>query len=259
MFEINQEGGSMWRPLFFEFPKIDETIKNVGDSFMIGKSVIVTPVLEHVKEGNKVKTYIPPNTRYVDLIDFKTVIHGGSKGSYQYIEPRWDFPLVHLRDGRIIPYQKFNESSRTVELVKEHKINLVIFPDTSNNAEGTLYIDNDGLNQQTIYDETYQYYKITYNDKKIRFTLTKGYDAGGSFDANQLIENITIIDSVDGILSSTNFACKFDEKMDYTPLNFSYNENTKTLDFFDEDKTTLLELRTLKGIQFGNKESDENL
>ena len=259
MFEINQDGGSLWRPLFFEFPKVDETVKNIGSNFMIGKSVIVTPVLEHTEESTKVKTYIPPNTRYVDLIDFKTVKHGGSKGSYQYLEPRWDFPLIHLRDGRIIPYQKFNESSRTVELVSAHKINIVIFPDKSTNAEGTLYIDKDGVSQKTIRDETYQYYKVTYNDKKIRFTLTKGYDAGGSFDANQLIENITIIDSDDQILSNTTFACKFDENMDYSPLNFTYNENSKTLNIYDTDQTTALELRTLKGIQFGNGDSDENL
>lgn len=256
-FDIYQNGGSFWRPLFFEFSN-DECLKNIEETFMIGKSVKVTPVLKSLKEGEMIKSYIPPHSRFIDLVDWTTILDGGSTGGYKLVNPRWEYPLVHLRDGRILPYQDFNQSLTTNELVTKHGISLLIFRDSSDNAEGSVYIDKDGVSEETIDKDIYQYYKITYNQKKIRFIMTQGNDQGGSLDANQIIEKITILDASN--LKDTNFACRFNENMDYLPLNYTYNSTLNTFTMFLDPLTSnsLLELRTLKGVMFGNDQNDTN-
>jgi len=203
-FEMYKNGGSFWKPLFFEFPESDEALKDIEHTFMIGSSLKLTPVLKPVTETEKIKSYFPANTRFINLIDWKTIIDGGSSGKYEEIQPSWDFPILHMREGRIIPYQTFNESKTTYELVNEKAINLLIYPDLSLNAEGTLYVDRDGLDYMTLTEKSYEYYKITYNDRKIRFVLMDGYDAGGRLDMNQIVHNITIIDA--DIYNDTDFA-----------------------------------------------------
>ena len=53
-------------------------------------------------------------------------------------------------------------------------------------------------------DETFEYYKITYNDRTLRIVLMEGYDAGGRLDMNQIVSNITIVDAAK--YNNTNFA-----------------------------------------------------
>ena len=133
---------------------------------MVGTALKVTPVLKLLSANDTIKTYVPANTKFIDLIDWKTIIDGGDNGRYVDVKPNWDFPIVHLREGSIIPYQNFNESKTTYELVNLNTINLLIYADDDLNAEGTLYVDSDGISNETLYNEVFEYYKITYNDRK---------------------------------------------------------------------------------------------
>lgn len=255
-FEIHQNGGSFWRPLFFEFPRDDETMKDIEHTFMIGSTLKITPVLKSVGKEEKISSYFPANTRFLDLITWNTTIDGGSKGKHEMLVPNWDFPLIHMREGRIMPFQTFNESKNTFELVKERFINLLVFPDSRGSADGTLYVDTDGLDQSTIEKKHYQYYRISYHDRQMRFVLTDGYDAGGQLDMNQMINNITIADAAH--FNDTDFACAFNENMKPTKLAFTYEKDRKLLHLYSANKDFILELRTLRGIQFGNTKTDQN-
>ena len=255
-FENYYNGGSFWKPLFFEFPDSDGSLDKIEETFMIGSSLKVTPVLKPLAANELITTYVPANTKFIDLIDLKTIIDGGSSGGYVNVQPNWNFPIVHLREGRIIPYQNFNESKTTYELVNIKSINLVVYADSSLNAEGTLYVDSDGVSAETLSSETFEYYKITYNDRKFRFILMEGYDAGGKIDMNQIVNNITIVDAAK--YNDTNFACIFDENMQPRELGFTFYSGNNTLSLFAKDTTYVMNLRSMKNIQFGNTETDQN-
>lgn len=255
-FEMYRHGGSFWRPLFFEFPKDDEAMNDIEHTFMVGSMLKVTPVMKFLNEENKVKSYFPANTRFINLIDWKTIIDGGDKGQNVDLEPNWDRPLVHLREGSILPYQPYDSANSTYELTQKDTIDLVIFPDENLNAEGTIYVDTDGLSEDTFEHQVYQYYKVTYNDRKLRFVLMEGNDSGGMYDMNQIISNITFLDA--GLYNDTDFACIFNENMEPSPLNFDYDSDKQLLRLSATSDTQVIELRTMKNIMFGNSKTDQN-
>ena len=84
----------------------------------------------------------------------------------------------------------------------------------------------------------------------------KGHDAGGILDMNQIIKNITIIDAAK--YNDTNFACIFNENKSPRELGFKYYSNNNTLSLFAKDNTYVIELRSIRNIQFGNTETDQN-
>ena len=92
--------------------------------------------------------------------------------------------------------------------------------------------------------------------EKIRFVLMKGHDAGGRLDMNQIVKNITIIDAAK--YNDTNFACIFNENTSPRELGFKYYSNNNTLNLFAKDNTNVIELRSIRNIQFGNTETDQN-
>ena len=93
--------------------------------------------------------------------------------------------------------------------------------------------------------------------EKIRFVLMKGHDAGGILDMNQVIKNITIIDAAK--YNDTNFACIFNENESPRELGFKYYiNNNNTLSLFAKDNSYVIELRSIRNIQFGNTETDQN-
>ena len=256
MFENSKDGGSFWKPLFFLFPQDDKTMDHIDSTFMIGNSLKLTPVTRKLEAGEKIKSYFPANTRFLDLVNWSTIIDGGSKGSTVDLEPSLETPLMHLREGRIIPYQNLNIANRTNDLVSKHPLQILVFPDTQKNAEGTVYVDTDGLDEAQYENGNYQYYKMTFHDRQMRFVLMDGQDSGGQLDMNQILNNVTIVDAQQ--YNDTNFACMFSGNMEPSKLNFTYDSATKRLHIFATDDTQVIDLRSLRNIQFGNNATDQN-
>ena len=292
MFEAHKNGGSFWRPLFFEFPEDDGAVEDVEHTFMVGAALKVTPVLISTSESTTIESYFPSNSRFLNLITRDVTITGNkgeritldikmkekpaNKQRNQNLEFMFpckedsnglkkclleeddppEFPLLHMKEGTIIPFQEFGISQTTSDLVGNHPVMLIIFPDRNLNAEGTLYIDNNGVDLDTIENKLFQYYRITASDGMIRFSLIDGLDAGGKLDRNQYIQNISIADATDYLF--TDFACMLDENMDAIPLSFGFDEVQNSLYLWSNDNNNPIELRTLRGIQFGNHKEDKS-
>ena len=75
MYSSHRDGGSLLRPLFFEFPTDDEAFVNTDKTFMLGDSIKVSPVLEKgMKENDKYSVYFPKGL-WIDLNDPTKVIN----------------------------------------------------------------------------------------------------------------------------------------------------------------------------------------
>ena len=60
-----REGGSVTTPMFFDYPEDPQCFQNVEDTYMLGDSVKVSPVLDQgKKEGDTYKVYFPAGIWY---------------------------------------------------------------------------------------------------------------------------------------------------------------------------------------------------
>lgn len=142
LFEASQFGGTVIRPLFFEFPSL-HIEDNYDTSFLVGDALKVSPKL---KPGNvKIQSPFPGGVSFIDLNNYASVIKTWSDQVVD-IEPNDKKTVVHLREGRILPIQPsdINPAMTTYDLIKKSSITLLVYPDSRGVAEGTLYIDDDG-------------------------------------------------------------------------------------------------------------------
>lgn len=174
--EVNQKHSTMLRSLMFDFAE-DENVKELSDSFMFGKALLVCPVTEPmyyqansvpISEKNKIrKVYLPKG---VDWYDFWTheLYKGGQTLNYE--APLETIPLF-IRAGSIIPMS----APLTYADEKKGKIEeIIVYSGAS--GEYTLYND-DGDNYS--YEEgNFSMIKLTYNDAEK--TLVFG-EANGKF------------------------------------------------------------------------------
>ena len=80
LFEISKSGGTLVRPLFFEFPSDKNVYQNYESTFMIRSALKATPVMAPENETkNKINSYFPAKSRFISLNDFKTIKNGGKK------------------------------------------------------------------------------------------------------------------------------------------------------------------------------------
>ena len=152
MYEVSQnKRGMMVQPLYFEFPDDENTYSNFEQSFMVGSALKVSPVLtQDDSDSLHTRSYFPEGRRFISLNDFKT-IHEGT-GKNDTLNASWNYTLVHMKEGTIIPYQNTKEKyfSTTMNLITDDGLDLLIFPDKNGYAEGTVYIDSDGTSQTDI-------------------------------------------------------------------------------------------------------------
>lgn len=137
-YEAHTTGAPIARPLFFSFPDLKECY-NVSTQFLLGSSVLVSPVLE--KGKTKVSAMFPPGTWY-SLFDMKQTI---VSDEVQYLS--LPAPLhvinVHLYQNSILPMQQGGLISK--EARKTPFTFIVAFPadDSKGEAKGKLFLDED--------------------------------------------------------------------------------------------------------------------
>lgn len=75
MYEANQNGMPVWRPLFMEFPGDTACYSDTNMTFMFGKSILVASVVE---KGAKIrKLYLPAGCKWYDMNDNLKEYQGG--------------------------------------------------------------------------------------------------------------------------------------------------------------------------------------
>ncbi|CAJ0608575.1 unnamed protein product [Cylicocyclus nassatus] len=167
-FIASMNGGTVVRPLFYEYPKDQETY-NLGHQFLWGSSMLVAPVV--YQGASTVRAYLPEDDWY-SLFDSnygQPIEHG-----YQTLNaPTTSLIPVLVRGGSILPRQKANV---TTAYTRNNAFELLIAPGSKyraiGSAEGFLYWD-DGESIVESFD-THNYFKwqFKYSSSSESATLT---------------------------------------------------------------------------------------
>ena len=261
LYEINQNGGgTLVRPLFFEFPEDDKAYENYEHSFMVGSFLKVTPVLVPSSEHNgKIKSYFPAGSRFISMNDFSQIIEGGESGVEQELDASMDYTNVHLREGSIIPFQNMTSESfemRTSGLISKRGITLLAFADKMNNAEGTLYIDENGDDFNDIELDRFQYYKLRFGEQTLSIEKQAGELAqGDTTKGNQILDKFILLNA-DEFKTSKMIACAYDD--DFVPKEVSavYDESMNAVVISSVGKD-ILYFKDLLALQFSDATNDK--
>ena len=147
-YRVHRKGGTVLRPLFFEFPTLTETWK-ISTQLMVGASVLVSPVLD--EHSDTVSAFFPeglwwnPFTRetlFAETAGYRTL-----KASME------DIP-VHFRGGAVLPM--FAPGAMSVAEARASAVSLVAVLDRRvaensagalraappSRAEGCIYLDD---------------------------------------------------------------------------------------------------------------------
>ena len=133
LFVASQSGESCFDPLFFHFPTIDDTYKDIEHSFIFANALKITPVLE--ANATTIDTYFP-NGNWVDMNKMDQIerIDDPSGGKMITLKaPNGMFSgadatiNIHLLPGSLIILQKNNKGGLTTyDMIQKGEINLVI-------------------------------------------------------------------------------------------------------------------------------------
>lgn len=180
-YEAHMSGAPIARPLFFSFPDLTE-VYGLSTQFLLGSSLMVSPVLEEGK--TEVKVLFPPGTWY-SLFDMTQAIV--SKESHYLI---LDAPLhvvnVHLYQNTILPMQQGGLISKEARTTPFSLI--VTFPAGAKEGEakGNLFLDDDELPEMKLgngYSSYVDFYssvsdgkvKVWSDVKESKFALENGW------------------------------------------------------------------------------------
>lgn len=179
-------------PLFYHYPNDIETFA-IEHQFFYGDDILVSPVLE--ENSTSVSIYLPNETFY----DFWThdKVHG--TGSYLNLtDVGFDTIPLHIRGGAILPLRA--ESANTTTELRKRNFVLWIAPNATNQAYGTLYLD-DG---DSIKQDGTSNIEFHYNDGKFSMTGDFGYQT------DLAVQNITILGTSQTVLGPVPLNGKYD-------------------------------------------------
>ncbi|CAI9633455.1 unnamed protein product [Alternaria burnsii] len=172
----HKRGETVLRALSWNFPE-DESLKSVDNQFMLGPSILITPVLAPLLRVSQGVFPGAPHTRWYDWYTLKEV-HAQPGQNVTLDAPLEHIP-VHMRGGSIIASQKPGNTTKTTRM---NPWSILVALDGKREAEGELYLD-DGVSQQPT------------DIKEIKFSFanaTLSTSITGSYQDTNALANITI-------------------------------------------------------------------
>jgi len=130
-YQAHANGGTVARPLFFEFPS-DTNTYSIDQQFLIGSSLMISPVL--TQGANSVTAYFP-NAKWYSFWDYTLQQQNGR----QTLPCSWQQLPVHIRGGSVIPTQT---PAMTSAATRVNPFALLVAPDEHGQAAGALYYDD---------------------------------------------------------------------------------------------------------------------
>jgi alpha-glucosidase (family GH31 glycosyl hydrolase) len=179
MYQTAINGGTYVSPVIFNFPTDNNTLQMTDTHFMIGKSLLVSPILKRLTI--QVSTYFP-NANWYNFHSHKkevTFNPTAKEGTKLLLMDPWKYINIHVLGGNIIPYQPdiyLNSPLNVYEANNNFPLALLVAPDHYNKASGELIVD-DGISKGTIESGKYRGYKFTYGNNHLVKTYTSDYEA----------------------------------------------------------------------------------
>lgn len=137
MYEAHTTGAPIARPLFFSYPK-DEATYGVDRQFLLGRGVLVSPVLE--PGATTVEAYFPAG-RWFSLFDHEVVV-ASATGKHVTLPGPADTVNVHVAGGNILPLQL---PELTTSRARQTAFHLLVALAEDGSASGELFLDGGDL------------------------------------------------------------------------------------------------------------------
>ncbi|KAM4874064.1 putative maltase-glucoamylase 2 [Thomomys bottae] len=144
MHKAHVDGGTVIRPLLHEFTD-DNTTWDIDQQFMLGPSILMSPVLE--SNTFEISAYFPRGRWY----DYSTESGHDSTGVWKTLAAPLDHINLHVRGGHILPWQ---EPAMNTHLSRQNFMGLTVALDENGEAQGQMFWD-DGQSVDTYEKENY--------------------------------------------------------------------------------------------------------
>ena len=197
LFEVSLNGGTLIRPLFFEFPDDLGTYDKTDFMFMIGSALLIPPTLH---EGKDFTLPYCTNEDWYNLKDFTKVCdydQNAHSGKEIKLQSEFDYVNVMMRGGSIIPYQDaLGLKIRRIRDLPEVPMELIIAPDHTGKASGNLITD-DGISLGTIENKAYRHLEFNFNknDHKLSVNVVNSWESSPT--KSEMVTSILIFGAGD--------------------------------------------------------------
>ena len=162
--------GAFFKPVFFEYYNDNEAYNNMGESIMIGDSLILYPNFSD--ETNEYNRYLPKGDWYT-FPEGEMIRSVNEDGGNIVLSGEFGHINIFMKGGKIIPFQDtFNKYIPNSYKLHDEFTELIIMPDSeSHNAEGEIIFDDDSY--KTLEEKNYYHIKMQFKSNSLTFDLNE--------------------------------------------------------------------------------------
>ncbi|KAH0756847.1 hypothetical protein KY290_020340 [Solanum tuberosum] len=243
-YEAHTTGAPIARPLFFSFPTLPE-LYDVSTQFLVGSSVMVSPVLDQGK--TEVKALFPPGTWY-NLFDMTQAIVTKDL-HYLTLDAPLNVVNVHVYQNTIIPMQRggmISKEARTTPFTL-----VVTLPSGTNDieAKGNLFLDDDELPEMKLGNghSTYIDFHATASNGTVKL-WSEVQESKFALDKGWFIEKVIVLgtNGTDGAFEINVDGQPIEDasRVKYSTTEHKYIDNLD--DEVDERKSMMMDIHGLE-------------
>ncbi|CAG9537346.1 unnamed protein product [Cercopithifilaria johnstoni] len=235
LFDVSLYGGTVIRPVFFEFTYDPET-HDLGEQFMWGSAMIIIPVYQ--PGATSVSGYLPSTIWYsLRDFDYGTLIEPGRS---EFSAPKDELIPVFIKGGAVIPRQQPN---MTTTLSRNNPFELLIAVGPSKSI-GMLYWD-DGesiIEASMAYNYFHWLFEFILTDDSATLYITPNHTAVGL-----VVPTLDVVDVI---------GYRYHPKLNEVWLNGMLVEIDIQQSHYDDSKNRLLIIKkNLVNIANGKKQT----